>query len=1179
MAILQVNTTSDAGDDQTVVGTVAQEAADGNGLSLREAILIANANGEVDTISFTGSDFSSAATITLEAGDLELNNTDSLTISGSAAGVTIDANELSRIFKVENGNLDLSGLTLTNGLVTTAGGAIYVNETGVASLSDVSITNSSVDGGSGGGAFYSDGSLSANLADVALSNNTGNNDQTDAVVAGSGTPATGNVVEDRPTTNELGQAFAVGSDEAPTEIDSTTSTVQGTYGTLTLDDETGGYSYATTAGADALAEGETATDAFTYTVLDGTGDVFVSETLTITVTGTNDGPTAVQDDVEADGNAFNVLENDTDPDEGATKTVTLASADGGANFAVTSTTSPSIEGQYGTLTIAADGTATYAVDQTKIAALGDETATDVFSYTMTDGTTPSTATIEVTVSGENDGPTAVADAGNASIFPTNVLTNDTDPDNVIGDFSVTEAGVSGETQVAITGNTTITGQYGALDLDTDGTVSYAENSTAVDALGAGEFDDVFTYTMTDGDETSQTTITYTVTGANAAPTYATNNVGNDAIEIAAADATADDEEDVGLADVDEGDMPMVVRATSDNVPTNTAAIAAGETVTVEGQYGTLTIAADGSYSYVDDGGLKDTNGNDIFTFAFTDGNIDDALSGTINIAITGENDAPVAMDDATTLSMVTDGEGMNNVLANDSDKDDDDTPAVSAIEVLGADGAPAGVTGTEPTLVTGTNGVLSIRADGSYTYTPFQGAAPAEGETALDVFEYTITSGGETETATLTIESGPKANSDAVAAADAEAEDGANALANDALAEGSAVTSVVVEEGDPVAVTSEAASEIEGTYGTLTIGANGAYNYSAGGAGYDALAAAATAEDVFTYTLSDGTASTTAAITVTVTGVNDAPTAEAITVAAADAEAEDDASVMGAVADVDDEMVAVSGARVAGEESDLAVTAEGLTLTGMFGSLTIAADGSYSYAVADGAAVSIGAGETGTDAFEYTVTDAGGEAASSTLSITVPGEAPEPEPLNPVAGSGEFRGTKGDDAVAGSRGEDNIRAADGDDVVRAGRGDDVVRGQAGDDELRGGSGDDVLKGGRGNDTLFGGSDDDRMVGGAGDDRLKGGAGNDRMQGDEGADTFVYTEGRDILRDLTSEDSIELSTDLVGDGRSAAQVVADFGQQRGSEFRLDFGDGDLLRIKGDDGDMVDAAMVEDALVIV
>ncbi len=64
------------------------------------------------------------------------------------------------------------------------------------------------------------------------------------------------------------------------------TSITGTYGTLTIGSD-GSYSYAaTTAAANALDTGESATDTFEYTLTDGTA--IATANLTITVLGAND---------------------------------------------------------------------------------------------------------------------------------------------------------------------------------------------------------------------------------------------------------------------------------------------------------------------------------------------------------------------------------------------------------------------------------------------------------------------------------------------------------------------------------------------------------------------------------------------------------------------------------------------------------------------------------------------------------------------------------------------------------------------------------------------------------------------------------------------------------------------------------------------------------------------------
>ena len=61
----------------------------------------------------------------------------------------------------------------------------------------------------------------------------------------------------------------------------------------------------------------------------------------------------------------------------------------------------------------------------------------------------------------------------------------------------------------------------------------------------------------------------------------------------------------------------------------------------------------------------------------------------------------------------------------------------------------------------------------------------------------------------------------------------------------------------------------------LVIGADGTYTYVADQSAADDLATGETATDSFTYTVSDGNGGTdTATIVITVTGTNDAPTAQ-----------------------------------------------------------------------------------------------------------------------------------------------------------------------------------------------------------------------------------------------------------------------------------------------------------------
>src|SRR6185503_8602396 len=105
-------------------------------------------------------------------------------------------------------------------------------------------------------------------------------------------------------TNSGGTATAVGTlSDNVSDIDNLggtaddldfTTTGGGTYGSLGLNSESGEWTYTlnnTDTDTDALNQGETALETFTYTVNDVLGAT-ATATLTITITGANDAPTA-----------------------------------------------------------------------------------------------------------------------------------------------------------------------------------------------------------------------------------------------------------------------------------------------------------------------------------------------------------------------------------------------------------------------------------------------------------------------------------------------------------------------------------------------------------------------------------------------------------------------------------------------------------------------------------------------------------------------------------------------------------------------------------------------------------------------------------------------------------------------------------------------------------------------
>ncbi len=179
--------TSGAASAASIIVTSAADGApvvDG-ACTLREAILSANTFAAVggctagtagpDTITFAAS---VTGTITLDMNEGELNITDDLTISGpGATKLTIDADQNGRIFRVSDpSQVEISGMSLMNGLEACSGGAIYTDSSGSLTLVGVWVHDNSVSGGEcgafgGGVASYGadvtviDSTISGNTAD------------------------------------------------------------------------------------------------------------------------------------------------------------------------------------------------------------------------------------------------------------------------------------------------------------------------------------------------------------------------------------------------------------------------------------------------------------------------------------------------------------------------------------------------------------------------------------------------------------------------------------------------------------------------------------------------------------------------------------------------------------------------------------------------------------------------------------------------------------------------------------------------------------------------------------------------------------------------------------------------------------------------------------------------------
>jgi VCBS repeat-containing protein len=137
-----------------------------------------------------------------------------------------------------------------------------------------------------------------------------------------------------------------------------------------------------------LSQGEQDTATFHYGVSDGI--TITPNTLTLTINGLNDDPTAtaIAGSVDEDGPALTLLADFTDPDRDDTH-----------SFSIDTT------GTKGSVTNNNDGTFSYDPNGQFDSLALEQTATDTFTYTVADNHgASSTATATVTVIGQNDAP-------------------------------------------------------------------------------------------------------------------------------------------------------------------------------------------------------------------------------------------------------------------------------------------------------------------------------------------------------------------------------------------------------------------------------------------------------------------------------------------------------------------------------------------------------------------------------------------------------------------------------------------------------------------------------------------------------------------------------------------------------------------------------------------------------
>ncbi|MBZ9847933.1 DUF5801 domain-containing protein, partial [Mesorhizobium sp. CA14] len=625
---------------------------------------------------------------------------------------------------------------------------------------------------------------------------------------------------------------------------------------------------------------------------------------------------------------------DNDPSEHNTGTFTINSPDGigsvtingqsisGAALANSASSPIDITTPFGNiLTINGYNAATGQVSYTytlehneQHPGTGTDSIFDNMTVTVTDSdgdvSLPGTLSVQIV----DDVPTAIADtdavtAGSHTPIDGNVITGAGSDGNAAGadvkgadDASVTSAygkDGAGSVQTVTDAGVSIAGQYGTLLLHSDGSYTYTRAANT-----PGGVDDVFHYTLTDGDgDQSSTTLTINIgneppklgdipaAGADGAIVYeaglasGTLHDGSNAVSGTIGFTSQDGVNSVTLGN-------HAVSNDSGN-PTTFIDPTTGGTVSAWYEYNGATGAGTIHYSYELTADYPSATGGDganteaAPSFAVVVTDLDNQPASG-NLVINVIDDVPTAKADTDAAQS---GETVTgNVETGTS------TQGVGAADTAGADGIASiawtgSVTNNGVTTVTGAHGVLTVYANGDYSY-----HANPNTPTGTDVFNYTITDGdGDTSPATLTIDvtgSQPRVMAEVAAVNEAGLDTtppagdlGPGTVDGSHAGDGSETTTGTLTFSDPDGATvtgvasgnvgsdvsGNVGTNINGTYGILHVNADGTYSYTltnpeanvpAGNDGPNVQPG----QDVFTFTVTDGFGNTsTSTISINIT--------------------------------------------------------------------------------------------------------------------------------------------------------------------------------------------------------------------------------------------------------------------------------------------------------------------------
>ncbi len=635
---------------------------------------------------------------------------------------------------------------------------------------------------------------------------------------------------------------------------------------------------------DALSVGHTSILSIGYTLTDGDGSKS-SGTFNVTINGTNDAAVIIGDAsgtvTEAGG-----VNNGTAGVPVASGALSATDVDSDPSF----TAQNNVATSYGHFTIGADGHWSYLLDNSNSAvqalnSTGNNTTLhDIVTVTTADGTSQQ---IDITINGTNDAPTialAGSDSATGGVTEAGVNVAD-DPAHNTATGHLTGADVDGPaltwSLVAGKGQTdngggSVTGAYGTLSVDQSGNWTYHLDQSKADSLTASSHpQESFTVQLSDGQGGITTqTVVVTVNGTNDAPTIAL--VGSDSASGTVTEAG------VGVAnDTAHNTASGHLTGADVDSPSLAWSMAAGNGQTanpdgsVVGSYGTLSVSANGTWTYVLDQSKADSltassHPQESFTVQLSDGQ-GGITTQTVVVTVNGTNDAPtisIVNGDSANGQVTEAGIGVANDTAHNTVSGhltgaDVDSPSLAWSVV-----ATSGQTGNPDGSVTGAYGTLSVGANGTWTYVLDQSKADPLNVSNHPQESFTVqlsdAQGGiTTQTVVVTVNGTNDAASISGTATGSVTEDG-QLTANGVL------TVADVDNGQNHF---QAPTLLTGTYGTFAFNATtGAWGYTLNNSASNvqALNSGQTVTDKLTVASADGTASQD--IVVTIHGTNEIDT-------------------------------------------------------------------------------------------------------------------------------------------------------------------------------------------------------------------------------------------------------------------------------------------------------------------